>query len=75
MVELLPDIRELQAVAFLAVGIPHCDGDDGCTKGREAEDEHRGGVTGVGLVGATYEHGDNGSTEILDEEDHRISCT
>ena len=70
-----PDVGELEAVAFAAVNVPHGDSREGCTKGGEAEDEHRGGVGGIGLVGAAYTHWDDGAAEVLDEEDHRVSRT
>ena len=64
------NIRELEAVGLLTVDVKHGDGGDGGTKGREAEDKHRGGVGGIGLVGLAYTHGDDGTAEVLDKEDH-----
>lgn len=52
--------------------IEHGDGNKGGTKGGEAEDEHRRSVGGVGFVGLTYKHRDDRSSEVLDEEDHRV---
>ena len=66
------NVGELEAVAFAAVDVEHGKGGDGGTEGGEAEDEHGGGVSGIGLVGAAHEHGDNGAPEVLDEEDHRV---
>jgi len=54
------------------VDVPHGDGCDGGTEGGEAEDEHRGLVGGICLVGLSYEHRDDGTAEVLDEEDHRV---
>ena len=54
-----------------AVYIPHGQGCEGSTEGGEAEDEHGGLVGGIGLIGLTYEHRDDGTAEVLDEEDHR----
>ena len=65
----------MEAVGLAAVDIKHGDGSKGGTEGGEAEDEHRGGVGRVGLVGAAYTHGDDGASEILDEKDHRVSRT
>ena len=75
MVRLLPDVWELETVGFLAVDVEHGDGSDGGTKSGEAEDEHRGGVGGISLIGLTYTHGDDGTSEVLDKEDHRVSRT
>ena len=66
------DVRQLEAVAFAAVDIEHGEGDEGCTEGGEAEDEHRCGVTWVRVVGTAYEHGDDGAAEVLDEEYHGV---
>ena len=74
MVRLLPDIRKLETIGFLMVDVKHSDGGEGSPEGGEAEDEHRGGVRGISLVGTTYEHGDDGASEILDKENHRVSC-
>ena len=59
---------------FFTVHIEHGDGGEGGTKGGEAEDEHGGGVGGVGLVGFTYEHRDDGTSKVLDKEDHGVGC-
>ena len=66
------NVGELEAVAFATVNVPHGHGCESGTKGGEAEDEHRGGVGGIGLVGLPYKHGDDGTSEVLDEEDHRV---
>ena len=71
---LWPDIGQLEAVAFAAIDVEHGKGGEGGTKGGEAEDEHRRGVGRVCLVGTTYQHGDDGSAEILDEENHGVGC-
>ena len=65
----------MKAVAFLAVYVKHGDGGEGGAKGGEAKDEHRGCVGGVSFVGLTHEHGDDGTSEVLDEEDHRVGRT
>ena len=54
------------------VYIPHCQGGEGGTEGGEAEDEHGGLVGGISLIGLSYEHRDDGTAKVLDEEDHRI---
>jgi len=72
LLRLVPDIRELEAIAFPAVDEEHGDGDEGGTEGGEAEDEHRSGIARVGFVGAANEHGDDSAAEVLDEEDHGI---
>ena len=54
------------------VDVPQDEGCEGGTEGGEAEDEHRGLVGGIGLVGLTNEHRDDGTAEVLDEEDHRV---
>ena len=59
---------------FFAVHIEHGDGGEGSAEGGEAEDQHRSGVGRIGLIGASYKHGDNGAAEVLDEEDHRVGC-
>ena len=64
------NVGELEAVGFFAVNVKHGDGSEGGAKGGEAEDEHRGGVSGIGFVGLAYTHGDYSTPEILDEEDH-----
>ena len=69
---LFPDVWELKAVVLTAVNVPHGEGCEGCAEGGEAEDEHGGFVGGVGLVGLTNKHRDDGTAEVLDEEDHRI---
>ena len=66
------NVRELEAVGFLAVYVEHGDGGEGGTKGGEAEDEHRSGVGGVGLVGLAYKHRDDGTSKVLDKEYHRV---
>ena len=72
---LFSDIRQLKAVGFLAVYDEHGDGCEGGTEGCKAEDEHRGGVGGICLVGLAHTHGDDGTPEVLYEEDHRVGCT
>ena len=57
------------------VYIPHGHGCEGGTEGSEAEDEHRGLVGGIGFVGLSHEHRDDGTSEVLDEEDHRVGRT
>jgi len=74
MVGLLPDIRELEAVGFLMVNVKHGYSREGSTESSEAEDEHRGGIGGIGLIGLANTHGDDGTSEILDKEDHRVCC-
>lgn len=74
MVRLLPDIRELEAVGLLTVNVKHGDGSDSSSEGGEAEYKHRGGISRVGLIGLAYTHGDDGTAEILDKENHRVSC-
>ena len=41
------------------VDVPQDEGCEGGTEGGEAEDEHRGLVGGIGLVGLTNEHRDD----------------
>ena len=74
MVGLLPDIRELEAVRFLTVNVKHGKSRDGSAESSEVEDEHRGGIGGVVLIGLAYTHGDDGTSEVLDKEDHRVCC-
>ena len=52
------------------VDVVHGDGDEGGAKGGEAEDKHRGLVSGIGFVGLSNEHRDDGTAEVLDEEYH-----
>lgn len=54
------------------VDVPQDEGCEGGSEGGEAEDEHRGLVGRIGLVGLTNEHRDDGTAEVLDEEDHRV---
>ena len=68
------NVWELEAVGFFAVDVKHGDGGEGGTKGGEAEDKHRSGVGGIGFIGLAHTHGDDGTSEVLDEEDHRIGC-
>ena len=68
------NIWELETIGFPTVDVKHGDGGEGCTKGGEAEDEHRSGVGGVGFVGLAYAHGDDSTSEVLDKKDHRVSC-
>ncbi len=67
------NVGELETIVLATVYIPHADGCEGGTEGGEAEDEHRGLVGRIGLVGLSYEHRNDGAAEVLDEEDHRIS--
>ena len=66
----IADVGQLQSAAFAAVCDEHDHGNGGGTEGCEAKDEHRGGVGGVLLVSPSYEHGDDGASEVLDEEYH-----
>ena len=66
------NIWELETIGFPTVDVKHGDGSEGSAKSRETEDEHRGLVAGIGLVGFSNEHRDDGTAEVLDEEDHRI---
>ena len=52
------------------VYVEHGDGGDSSAKGSETKDKHRGGVGGVSLIGLTYEHGDDSTSKVLDEENH-----
>ena len=66
------NIWELETIGFPTVDVKHGDGSEGSAKSREAEDEHRRCVCRVGFVGFTYKHRDDGPSEVLDKEDHRI---
>ena len=68
------NIWELETIGFPTVDVKHGDGSEGSAKSRETEDEHRSGVGGIGLVGFAYTHRDDGTAEVLDEEDHRVCC-
>ena len=68
------NIWELETIGFPTVDVKHGDGSESGAKGSETEDEHRSGIGGVGLVGLAYTHGDDGTTEVLDKEDHGVSC-
>ena len=66
------NIWELETIGFPTVDVKHGDGSEGSAKSRETEDEHRSGVGGIGLVGFAYTHRDDGTAEVLDEEDHGV---
>ena len=65
-------VWKLEAVVFFAVNVPHGDSGEGGAEGSEAEDEHRSGVGRVGLVGLAYKHRDDGTSKVLDKEDHGV---
>ena len=57
------------------VDVPHCYSSKGGTEGSKAEDEHGSLISGIGLIGFTYEHWDDGTAKVLDEEYHRVGST